>query len=52
MQEPGSVCPADRITSGTTGWVTVALAAGRYELICNLPNHYANGMYEEFDVTA
>jgi len=27
------------------------LAAGRYELLCNLPGHYAAGMYTELDVT-
>jgi hypothetical protein len=24
--------------------VTATLAAGRYELLCNLANHYADGM--------
>jgi uncharacterized cupredoxin-like copper-binding protein len=24
---------------------------GHYELICNLPNHYADGMYQELVVT-
>ena len=41
----------DGITPGTVGWVTVNLAPGRYELVCNLPNHYAAGMYQELDVT-
>ena len=39
------------ITSGTVSWTTVTLPPGRYELICNLPNHYADGMYQEFVVT-
>ena len=39
------------ITAGTTGWTTVTLAPGRYELVCNLRNHYADGMYEELDIT-
>lgn len=38
------------ITSGTVSWITLTLAAGRYELICNLPNHYGNGMYQEISV--
>lgn len=38
------------ITSGAVGWVTVTLEPGRYELVCNLPNHYADGMYAELDV--
>lgn len=39
------------ITSGQVGWVTVTLAPGRYELVCNLQNHYADGMHQEFTVT-
>lgn len=41
----------DGLTSGSVGWLSVTLPAGRYELLCNLPNHYANGMWQEFDVT-
>jgi uncharacterized cupredoxin-like copper-binding protein len=29
----------------------VTLAPGHYELVCNLENHYADGMYQELDVT-
>lgn len=39
------------ITSGSVGWTTLTLAPGRYELVCNLKNHYANGMYQELVVT-
>ncbi len=35
------------ILSGSRGWNTLSLSPGRYELICNLPNHYAAGMYQE-----
>ena len=35
------------ILSGARGWTTLTLNPGRYELICNLPNHYAAGMYQE-----
>lgn len=38
------------ITSGSVGWTTLSLPAGRYELICNLQNHYADGMHQELDV--
>ncbi len=39
------------IAAQKVGWVTVTLAAGTYELVCNLPNHYADGMYQALVVT-
>ena len=33
--------PGDGIASGTVSWTTLT-PPGRYELICNLPNHYAD----------
>ncbi len=60
VSETGSVGEASRrcgsgtgngIASGTVSWTTVTLPRGRYELICNLPNHYADGMYQELLVT-
>ena len=30
--------------------MTLTLAPGRYELICNLPGHYAAGMFTELTV--
>ena len=41
----------DGITRGTSGWVTLHLAPGRYELVCNEKNHYARGMFTELDVS-
>jgi uncharacterized cupredoxin-like copper-binding protein len=41
----------DGIKAGTTGWLTLTPAPGRYELVCNLKNHYASGMFAELDVT-
>ena len=41
----------DGITYGTVGWTTITLKPGRYELVCNLTNHYTNGMYQELDVS-
>jgi uncharacterized cupredoxin-like copper-binding protein len=41
----------DGITAGSAGWITLTLQPGRYELLCNLPGHYAAGMYTELDVT-
>ena len=54
LGEASAPCAAgagDGLTPGTTGWVTLRLPAGRYELVCNLPGHYAAGMYTELDVT-
>jgi uncharacterized cupredoxin-like copper-binding protein len=39
------------IAPGHASWVTLALKPGRYEVLCNLPGHYAAGMYSELDVT-
>ena len=54
MGEASKKCAAgtgDGITAGSVGWTTVTLARGRYELICNLVNHYADGMHQELTVT-
>ena len=40
----------DGIKSGSASWTTITLQPGRYELICNLANHYTDGMYQELDV--
>ncbi|MEO6881094.1 MAG: sulfocyanin-like copper-binding protein [Mycobacteriaceae bacterium] len=39
------------ITARSTGWITLTLAPGRYELVCNLAHHYADGMWTELTVT-
>jgi uncharacterized cupredoxin-like copper-binding protein len=39
------------IVPGGSSWVTVTLAPGRYELVCNLPGHYAAGMYSQLTVS-
>lgn len=54
LGESSATCAADAgdgIQSGGVGWMTITLAPGRYELLCNLPNHYADGMYQELIVT-
>ena len=60
VSESGSVGEASKscgagvgsgITSGSASWTTITLKPGRYELICNLANHYADGMYQELDVS-
>ncbi|WP_298229011.1 sulfocyanin-like copper-binding protein [Gryllotalpicola sp.] len=40
----------DGIPPGSSSWVTVNLTPGRYELVCNLPGHYAAGMYTQLTV--
>ncbi len=52
--EASNTCGAgtgDGIAPGSSGWVTLTLAPGRYELVCNLPGHYAAGMYAQLTVT-
>jgi uncharacterized cupredoxin-like copper-binding protein len=39
------------IVPGASGWVTITFAPGRYEVLCNLPGHYAAGMYTQLTVT-
>jgi uncharacterized cupredoxin-like copper-binding protein len=39
------------IPPGSTSWLSLHLEPGRYELICNLPGHYARGMFTELDVS-
>lgn len=59
VDEAGSVGEASQscgagagsgIAPGALGWVTLDLRAGDYELICNLPGHYAAGMYTTLHV--
>lgn len=47
----GGADAGDGIQPGAAGWTTLDLPAGRYELICNLPGHYAAGMYAELTVS-
>lgn len=54
LGEASASCAAgsgEGIKAGTVGWVTLDLAPGRYELVCNLRNHYANGMHQLFVVS-
>jgi uncharacterized cupredoxin-like copper-binding protein len=47
----GGAGAGDGIAAGASGWVTVTLAPGQYELVCNLPRHYSAGMYTQLTVT-
>jgi uncharacterized cupredoxin-like copper-binding protein len=42
--------PGQGISPGTTSWVTIHLTPGNYELLCDVPWHYANGMFTSFRV--
>jgi uncharacterized cupredoxin-like copper-binding protein len=53
LGEASRSCGADTgegIRPGSTGWTTLRLTPGRYELVCNRPGHYAHGMYAELVV--
>jgi uncharacterized cupredoxin-like copper-binding protein len=39
------------IEPGAEGGLTVTLAPGQYELVCNLAGHYVSGMYSTLTVT-
>jgi uncharacterized cupredoxin-like copper-binding protein len=41
----------DGISSGSASWVSITLPAGHYEMVCNLANHYSDGMHQELDVS-
>lgn len=54
LGEASSTCGAgagDGIDPGAIGWVTLDLSPGAYELVCNLPGHYAAGMYTRLTVS-
>jgi len=40
------------IEAGKSKSISIDLKPGHYWLICNLPGHFAGGMYKEFIVTA
>jgi uncharacterized cupredoxin-like copper-binding protein len=51
--EASNTCGAgagEGIAPAASSWTTVTLAPGRYELVCNLPGHYAAGMYTQLTV--
>jgi uncharacterized cupredoxin-like copper-binding protein len=60
VSEVGSLGEASRscgpgagagITPGSAGWTTMTLRPGRYELVCNLRNHYMDGMHQALVVS-
>ncbi len=54
LGEASNTCTAgsgNGIAPGGSSWLTMTLPPGRYELVCNLPGHYAAGMYAQLTVT-
>ena len=49
-QEEGELAEVEDIEGGASKPLTVELKPGHYALICNLPGHYADGMYADFEV--
>jgi len=53
LGEASNSCAAgtgEGIAPASSSWTTITLAPGRYELVCNLPGHYAAGMYTQLTV--
>jgi uncharacterized cupredoxin-like copper-binding protein len=51
--EVSNNCAADAgegIHAGSAGWGSLNLPAGTYELVCNIPGHYASGMWATLTV--
>lgn len=49
--EAGSLGEAADLEPGATARMTVTLPAGRYVLLCNLPGHFAGGMWADLTVS-
>ncbi len=50
IKETGQVAETGDLRTGAIDSLTVKLAPGHYALVCNLPGHYAAGMYTNFIV--
>ena len=51
VSEDSSVGEVGELDVGTSGTVTLDLAAGNYVLVCNIEGHYGHGMRTAFSVT-
>jgi uncharacterized cupredoxin-like copper-binding protein len=49
--EKGALGEAPEMAGGRSKTITLKLKAGRYSLLCNVPGHYAGGMYVGFTVS-
>jgi uncharacterized cupredoxin-like copper-binding protein len=53
LGEASNTCAAgtgEGIAPASSSWTTLTLPPGRYELVCNIPGHYAAGMYTQITV--
>ena len=50
VNESANVGEIPDVAPGATKKVTIKLAAGKYAMVCNLPGHYAAGMYGSLTV--
>lgn len=48
--EEGALGAVADLEAGKTESITVTLPPGKYVLLCNLPGHFAGGMYTDFTV--
>lgn len=48
--EDGTLGEVSDVEAGKTQKLTITMPPGTYTLLCNLPGHYANGMYASFTV--
>lgn len=46
----GSLGEVEELDPGKSGELTLRLKPGKYALACNIPNHYADGMWTEITV--
>jgi uncharacterized cupredoxin-like copper-binding protein len=49
--EKGALGEAPEMGGGKTKTITLNLKKGKYVLLCNVPGHYAGGMFTSFNVT-
>ena len=47
----GGAGAGEGIVPDASGWMTITLAPGQYELVCNLAGHYTAGMFTQLTVT-
>jgi uncharacterized cupredoxin-like copper-binding protein len=49
--ETGAIEEVADLAAGESATLELDLEAGEYALVCNLPGHYAAGMFADFTVT-